>query len=60
MLMSLPSVPSIAARSLFLKEFAQAFHRSTNFANTFTDYGMRSDNSGKNAHYAPIRWSNHS
>jgi len=26
--------------------------------NTFTDHGMRWDNSGKNGHYAPIRWSN--
>lgn len=26
--------------------------------NTFTDYGMRWDNSGKNGHYAPIQWSN--
>jgi hypothetical protein len=25
---------------------------------TYTDHGMRWDNSGKNAHYAPIRWSN--
>jgi hypothetical protein len=25
---------------------------------TFADYGMRWDNSGKNGHYAPIRWSN--
>ena len=25
--------------------------------NTFTDHGMRWDNSGKNGHYAPIRWS---
>jgi hypothetical protein len=25
---------------------------------TFTDYGMRWDNSGKNGHYAPIKWSN--
>lgn len=25
---------------------------------TFGDYGMRWDNSGKNGHYAPIRWSN--
>jgi hypothetical protein len=25
--------------------------------NTFSDYGMRWDNSGKNGHYAPIRWS---
>ena len=25
---------------------------------TFTDHGMRWDNSGKNGHYAPIRWSN--
>jgi hypothetical protein len=24
--------------------------------NTFTDHGMRWDNSGKNGHYAPIRW----
>jgi hypothetical protein len=24
---------------------------------TFADYGMRWDNSGKNGHYAPIRWS---
>ena len=24
----------------------------------FSDYGMRWDNSGKNGHYAPIRWSN--
>lgn len=24
---------------------------------TFTDYGMRWDNSGKNGHYAPFRWS---
>ncbi len=24
---------------------------------TFGDYGMRWDNSGKNGHYAPIRWS---
>jgi hypothetical protein len=27
--------------------------------NTFSDHGMRWDNSGKNGHYAPIRWSNH-
>ena len=27
--------------------------------NTFTDHGMQWDNSGKNGHYAPIRWSNH-
>lgn len=26
---------------------------------TFTDHGMRWDNSGKNGHYAPIYWSNH-
>jgi hypothetical protein len=26
--------------------------------NTFSDYGMCWDNSGKNGHYAPIRWSN--
>ena len=26
--------------------------------NTFTDHGMRWDNSGKNGHYAPIHWSN--
>jgi len=25
---------------------------------TFTDHGMRWDNSGKNGHYAPIAWSN--
>lgn len=25
---------------------------------TFSDYGMRWDNSGKNGHYAPISWSN--
>ena len=25
---------------------------------TYADYGMRWDNSGKNGHYAPIRWSN--
>jgi len=25
---------------------------------TWTDYGMRWDNSGKNGHYAPINWSN--
>jgi hypothetical protein len=25
---------------------------------TWTDYGMRWDNSGKNGHYAPIKWSN--
>jgi hypothetical protein len=25
---------------------------------TFTDHGMRWDNSGRNGHYAPIRWSN--
>ena len=24
---------------------------------TFTDHGMRWDNSGKNGHYAPISWS---
>jgi len=28
--------------------------------NTFNDHGMRWDNSGKNGHYAPIRWSNQS
>ena len=27
-------------------------------SNTFADHGMRWDNSGKNGHYAPIRWSN--
>ena len=26
--------------------------------NTFNDHGMRFDNSGQNAHYAPISWSN--
>ena len=26
---------------------------------TFSDHGMRWDNSGRNGHYAPIRWSNH-
>jgi hypothetical protein len=26
--------------------------------NTFADYGLHWDNSGKNAHYAPISWSN--
>jgi hypothetical protein len=26
---------------------------------TFSDHGMQWDNSGKNGHYAPIRWSNH-
>jgi hypothetical protein len=26
--------------------------------NAWSDYGMRWDNSGKNGHYAPIRWSN--
>ncbi|MDP9357443.1 MAG: DUF1326 domain-containing protein, partial [Chloroflexota bacterium] len=25
---------------------------------TWSDYGLRWDNSGKNGHYAPIRWSN--
>jgi len=25
---------------------------------TFSDHGMRWDNSGRNGHYAPIRWSN--
>jgi hypothetical protein len=25
---------------------------------TFSDFGLRWDNSGKNAHYAPIKWSN--
>ncbi|MDP9366738.1 MAG: DUF1326 domain-containing protein, partial [Chloroflexota bacterium] len=25
---------------------------------TWADYGLRWDNSGKNGHYAPIRWSN--
>ena len=25
---------------------------------TFADHGMRWDNSGKNGHYAPIKWSN--
>ena len=28
--------------------------------NTFTGHGMRWDNSGKNAHYAPIHWSSQS
>src|SRR5215468_10547749 len=28
--------------------------------NTFSDHGMRWDNSGKNGHYALIRWSNQS
>ena len=28
--------------------------------NSFTDHGLRWDNSGKNGHYAPIRWSNQS
>jgi len=26
--------------------------------NSFSDHGMRWDNSGKNGHYAPIRWTN--
>jgi len=26
--------------------------------NTWTDYGLRWDNSGRNGHYAPISWSN--
>ena len=28
--------------------------------NSFSDHGMRWDNSGKNGHYAPIRWTNQS
>jgi hypothetical protein len=28
--------------------------------NSFSDHGMRWDNSGRNGHYAPIRWSNQS
>jgi hypothetical protein len=28
--------------------------------NIFSDHGLRWDNSGRNAHYAPIRWSNQS
>ena len=28
--------------------------------NTFSDHGMRWDNSGKNGHYAQIRWSSQS
>jgi hypothetical protein len=28
--------------------------------NTFSGHGMRWDNSGRNAHYAPIRWSSQS
>ena len=31
---------------------------SGDVGNTWADYGMRWDNSGKNAHYAPINWSN--
>ncbi|MBW4051522.1 MAG: DUF1326 domain-containing protein [Proteobacteria bacterium] len=27
-------------------------------SSTFADHGMRWDNSGKNGHYAPIKWSN--
>lgn len=27
-------------------------------SNSYTDYGMRWDNSGKNGHFAPISWSN--
>lgn len=27
-------------------------------SSTFTDHGMRWDNSGRNGHYAPINWSN--
>jgi hypothetical protein len=29
-----------------------------NAGSTYTDHGMRWDNSGKNGHYAPISWSN--
>ena len=29
-----------------------------NAGSTYTDHGLRWDNSGKNAHYAPINWSN--
>ena len=37
----------------------QAGHGRGIPGSTFTDHGMRWDNSGKNGHYAPIRWSNH-
>ena len=36
----------------------QAGARGRQAGSTFTDHGMRWDNSGKNGHYAPISWSN--
>ena len=63
MAMGVVAVPSMVpdqaiwARNahVFASEIAMAVGTD---ASTWTDFGMRWDNSGKNGHYAPIDWSN--
>jgi hypothetical protein len=57
------ALPSVYPDQEIWAQNAHPFASSVSLAvgeeqSTWTDYGMRWDNSGKNGHYAPINWSN--
>jgi len=63
MQMAVHAVPSMNPDEEIWAKNAHPFAPSVAMAvgdekSTWTDYGMRWDNAGKNAHYAPISWSN--
>jgi hypothetical protein len=63
MQMAVHAVPSMNPDEEIWAKNAHPFASSIAMAvgeeqSTWTDYGMRWDNSGKNGHYAPINWSN--
>jgi hypothetical protein len=49
------AIVAVNAHPFNLEGVAMAVGES---GSTWADYGMRWDNSGKNGHYAPIKWSN--
>jgi len=63
MQMAVHAVPSMNPDEEIWAKNAHPFASSVAMAvgdekSTWTDYGMHWDNAGKNAHYAPINWSN--
>ena len=64
MQMAVHPIPSLLPDEAILVQNAHPFALSDlalavgDEKSTWEDYGMRWDNSGKNGHYAPIKWSN--
>ncbi len=62
--MSVHALPSLNPESEIWAETGHPFAPTRlamavgDAGSTFKDYGLQFDNSGKNGHYAPIRWSN--